>query len=67
MTNISDDDVWISWKATDDSVSPVPATQVVNVRWSDGTEDYGDVAGDWCWNAEEGCPHIIAYKVIKDS
>ncbi len=63
---IPDGDGWIPWKATADSVSPLPSAQVVNVRWSDGTEDYGSVAGDWLWHKGD-IVSIIAYKVIKDS
>ncbi len=72
-TDAADGDGWIEWKATENSIKPpVLGWTMVNVRWSDGTEDYGSVACEWDWcRYEKGqwavTPHIIAYKVIKDS
>lgn len=62
---IQDEDGWIPWKATKDSVCPVSGETTVCVRQCNKMEDVR-YAGDVYWDDTPGSPYRIeAYKVFQ--
>ena len=59
------EDGWYRWKATKDSVCPVPENTPVRVRLCNKTEDVR-YARHGCWDDTPGSPYRIeAYKVVQ--
>ena len=62
---IQDENGWIPWKATKDSVCPVSENTLVRVRLCNKREDVR-YAGHFCWNDAPGPRfRIEAYKVVQ--
>ena len=58
---IQDEHGWCPWKATKDSVCPVPDGAKTRIRWSDGEEE--------CWLAPQNLDwsEVVAYKVVEEA
>ena len=66
---IQDEHGWRPWKATKDSVCPVPDGTKVRVRWSDGGEFSWPEAeyARWKTSFEFPAVNIVAYKIVEEA
>ena len=63
---IRDENGWIPWKATKDSVCPVECARFIKVRWSDGSEDtWQNFKGIYWDTSSLNGISIVAYKVVQ--
>ena len=63
---IQDENGWIPWKATKDSVCPVECARFIKVRWSDGSEDtWQNFKGIYWDTSSLNGISIEAYKVFQ--
>lgn len=57
------DDDWIEWAGGESS--PVRDEVIVDVKWSNGSIDERQEAGEWRWKYCTNIPNIIAYRVVR--
>lgn len=57
------DDGWIYWSGGENP--PVRDEVIVDVKWSYGSIDEKQDAGEWRWSNWMNGPNIIAYRVVK--
>ena len=63
---VQDEHGWRPWKATKDSVCPVPDGAKTRIRWSDGEEKIWVAPNFALWN--DSCEiKVVAYKIIEEA
>ena len=63
---IQDEHGWRPWRATKDSVCPVPEGTKISIRWNDGEENIWGSPNFARWN--DSCEiKVVAYKIIKEA